>query len=61
MTESEKYELIKRKAMLFRFLNFQMQTREQFWGDDADFQAVIDDILDQVIKINNVLRQYADD
>lgn len=55
MNESEKAELLRRKALLFKFLSFKMRLRDSFWGDDADFQALIDDALDQVIKINKRL------
>jgi hypothetical protein len=55
MDESEKAELLRRKALLFKFLSFQMRVRDSFWGDDADFQALIDDTLDQVIRINKRL------
>lgn len=61
MKESEKAELLRRKSMLFQFLSFQMRTREQFWGDDADFQTIINDALDQVIEINKLLRLYSND
>ncbi len=39
MNEIERAELIRRKALLFKFLSFQMRVKDSFWGDDADFQA----------------------
>lgn len=61
MYEMEKAELLRRKALLFKFLSFQMRVKDSFWGDDADFQALIDDILDQVIRINKRLKEDFND
>ncbi len=61
MYEIEKAELLRRKALLFKFLSFQMRVKDSFWGDDADFQALIDDILDQVVRINKRLREDFND
>ncbi len=61
MYEIEKAELLRRKALLFKFLTFQVRVKDSFWGDDADFQALIDDILDQVVRINKRLREDFND
>jgi hypothetical protein len=61
MHEIKKAELLRRKALLFKFLSFQMRVKDSFWGDDDDFQALIDDILDQVIRINKRLREDFND
>lgn len=61
MYEIEKAELLRRKALLFKFLSFQMRVKDSFWGDDVDFQALIDDILDQVVRINKRLREDFND
>lgn len=61
MSESEKAELLRRKALLFKFIDFQLRIKDKFWGDDDDFQALIDNALDQLININKRLKDDFND
>ena len=59
MTEQDKTEWLRRKAMLFRFLDFlrRSKMRNDFWGDDDDYQIEVDNTLDQIVNINRLLRE----
>ena len=58
MTENERQELIKRKEMLFRFLDFMQNRKEEFADTEEDFNEQVDSILDQIIRINYRLNNF---
>lgn len=58
MSESKKPELLRRKQMLFRFLDSMQKHKEYYADNDDDFEKIVDSILDQIIRLNYELNQF---